>query len=53
MKHQITDDVNVNVKVDIPSQDLEDLIDAAVNGVVKVLVVWTASKIVLSLFKAS
>lgn len=32
MKHKIADDVNVNVSVDIPTEDLGDLIVSVVDG---------------------
>jgi hypothetical protein len=46
MKHKLVDDVNVNIKVDIPAQDLEDLIDKAVDAAITITVVVTVAQIV-------
>lgn len=51
MKHRIADDVNINVSVDIPTQDLEDLIDRATERVISIIVVATAANILKSIFK--
>jgi hypothetical protein len=47
MKHVITDDidVNVNLNVDIPAEELADLIDKATDAVVVIVVVATAAHI--------
>lgn len=46
VKHTIADDVNVNVKVDIPAEDLGDLIDKVVDAAITITVVVTAAQIV-------
>lgn len=47
MKHKFVDDanVNVNVDVDLPTEELEDLVDKVVDGAVTIIVVATAAHI--------
>lgn len=45
MKHIIADDVNVNLHVDIPAEDLGTLIDKAVDGAVTIIAVATVAHI--------
>jgi hypothetical protein len=52
MRHKLVDDVNVNVKVDIPTQDIEDVIDKVVDAAITLTVVFTAAQIFKSYFKA-
>lgn len=49
MKHKIVDDINVSL--DIPTQDLEDLVDKITEAVVTVIVVSTAAHILKHLIK--
>lgn len=50
MKHTIADDVNVNVNIGIPAQDLEDLINQVVDATITITVVVTVAQIVKSYF---
>lgn len=52
MKHTITDDVNVNVnvKVDIPAEDLADLIEVAKNAALTVIAASAAAHILKQFF---
>lgn len=50
MKHQLKDDINVNLNLDIPTKDVEVLVDHVADAVIKVAVVLTACRIVKSLF---
>lgn len=45
MKHKFTDDVNVNLTVKLPTEDLEQLIDKVVDGAVTIIAVVTAAHI--------
>lgn len=45
MKHVITDDVNVNVRVDIPTEELEGLVEKVVDGTITIIVVATVAHI--------
>lgn len=51
MKHTIADDVKVKVDVDLPTQDLEDLIKTATDCGVKLIAAYTVGKIVRSFFE--
>lgn len=42
MKHEHSD---INVKVDIPTEDLEDLVDTITNSAITIIVVATAAHI--------
>lgn len=48
MKHTFQDAVDINLKIDIPAEDLEDLIDKAVEGAVTIIVAATAARILRS-----
>jgi hypothetical protein len=48
LKHKIEDDVNINVN--LPTQDLEDLINTAANATVTVIAAVTVAQIVKSIF---
>lgn len=48
MKHKIADDVNVNVNVELPTQDLEGLIDKATEAVVVIIATYTVAHILKS-----
>lgn len=48
MKHH--HDADVNIKVDIPTQDLENLIDKATEAAVTIIVTYTVSQIFKSFF---
>lgn len=50
MKHTIADDVNVNVKLDIPAEDLADLIECAKDAVVTVIAAAAAAHILKQFF---
>lgn len=52
MKLNIADDVNANVRVvhEIPTQDLEDLIEKATDAVVTIIGVYTVAQIFKSIF---
>ncbi len=45
MKHKLTEDVNVNVKIDVPVEDLENLIDKVVDGAITIVAVATVAHI--------
>lgn len=45
MKHKIADDINVNLNIDIPAEDLGDLIDKVVDGAVTIIAVATVAHI--------
>lgn len=45
MKHKIADDVNVNLNVDIDTQNLATLVDKIVEGAVTIIVVATTAHI--------
>lgn len=45
MKHVITEDVNVNLHVDIPAEDLGNLIDKAIDGAITIITVATVAHI--------
>jgi hypothetical protein len=45
MKHTIKEDVNVNANVNIPTDELESLVDHIVDGAVTIIVVATAAHI--------
>lgn len=49
MKHQ--HDANVNVNVDIPTQDLEKLIDKATEAALTIIAAVTAAHILKQLFR--
>lgn len=51
MKHQIADDVNVKLHVDVDTQELGDLVDKVVDGTVKIIVIYTVSQIFRSYFE--
>jgi hypothetical protein len=44
-RHYIADDVDVNINVAIPAEELESLIDKATDAVVTIIVVATAAHI--------
>jgi hypothetical protein len=48
MKHHHTADINVNVE--LPTQDLEDLIDKATEAVITIIVAYTAAHLLKSIF---
>lgn len=48
MKHQLSD---VNVKVDIPTQDLERLIDKVTESAIMIIATVTAAHILKQLFR--
>lgn len=50
MKHRIADDVNVNVHVDIPAEDLVDLIECAKDAILTVIAAAAAAHILKGLF---
>jgi hypothetical protein len=45
MKHVIADDINVNVKIDIPADDLEQVIDKVTDAAVTIIIVATGAHI--------
>lgn len=47
MRHRFVDDanVNVNVDVDLPTEELEDLVDKIVDGVVTIIAATTVAHI--------
>lgn len=45
MKHIIANDINVNLHVDIPAEDLGNLIDKAVDGAITIITVATVTHI--------
>lgn len=47
MKH--VHDADLTVKIDVPTQDLEDLIDKVTNAAVTIIVIGTAAQVVKSL----
>lgn len=49
-KIEINDDVNINVNVEFPAQDLEDLIDRVTESIMAIVLVTTVSHIVKSIF---
>jgi hypothetical protein len=51
LRHRITDDVTVNVKVDIPTEDLEELIEKTTDAVLTIIAATTAAYIIKSLFR--
>lgn len=50
MKHKLVDDVNVNV--DLPTQDLEDLVTTVVDGAIKVIGFYMVADTLRHIFKA-
>lgn len=50
MRHKIVDDANVNVRVDIPAEDLADLIECARDAVLTIIAANTAAYIFKQLF---
>lgn len=51
MKHQITDDVDININVELPTGDLEDLIDKVTESTVIIIVAITVGSILKSIFQ--
>lgn len=49
MKHLHTAHIDVNL--DLPTQDLENLIDKATDAVVTIIIVFTGAQIVKSIFE--
>lgn len=47
MKH--VHDADLTVKIDVPTQDLENLIDKVTNAAVTIIVIGTAAQVVKSL----
>lgn len=47
MKH--IHDADLTVKIDVPTQDLENLIDKVTNAAVTIIVIGTAAQVVKSL----
>lgn len=45
MRHKIDEDVNVKLRVDIPAEDLADLIELATNSVLTIIAVATVAHI--------
>jgi hypothetical protein len=54
MKHTITDEVNanVNLNVNLPTQDLKELIETATDAALVVIAACTAAHILKSFFTA-
>lgn len=50
MKHIFVDDANVNVKVELPTEELGDLVDQIVDGVVTIIVVASVAHILRKAF---
>ena len=50
MRHKIVDDANVNVRVDIPAEDLADLIECARDAVLTIIAAATVAHIFKSMF---
>lgn len=50
MKHRIADDVNVNVKVDIPTDDVVEIVGAVKDAVVTVIAAAAAAHILKQFF---
>lgn len=50
MKHYLTDDVNINLRVDIPTQELETLVDKVADAVIMVIAAATVAHIAKSFF---
>jgi hypothetical protein len=48
LKHKLEDDVNININ--LPKQDLEDLIDKATNAAITIIATVTFAQIVKSIF---
>lgn len=51
MKH--IHDADLTIQVDVPTQDLEDLIDKVTNAAVTIIVVGTAAQVVKSLLTSN
>lgn len=51
MRHKIADDVNVNVRVDIPAEDLADLIELATSSILTIIAAATVAHIFKQLGK--
>lgn len=49
MKHR--HDADVNIKVDIPTQDIEDLIDKVTEAAVTIIAAYTVAQICKSIFQ--
>lgn len=45
MRHKFVDDANVNVNVELPTEELEDLVDKVVDGVVTIITAATVAHI--------
>ena len=45
MRHKIADDVNVNVHIDIPAEDLVDLIECAKDAALTIIAASTVAYI--------
>jgi len=50
MKH--SHDADVNIKVDIPTQDLEDLIDKVTESAITIIATYTVAQIFKSVFSS-
>lgn len=50
MKHKIQDDVEVNVNFEVPTQDLEALIDKVTESAVVIITAITVGSILKSIF---
>lgn len=48
MKHN--HDAEVNINLEIPKEEMEELIDKATDSAIKIIVVFTATQIIKSLF---
>lgn len=51
MKVKLQDDVDLNVNIELPSQDLEDLIDKVTESAVIIIAAITVGSILKSIFQ--
>lgn len=51
MKHTIADDINVNLNIDIPSEDVIDIIDKVTESALAIIAAVTAAYVLKSLFE--
>lgn len=50
VKHKIADDVDVNLRIDLPTQDLEDLVDKITESVLVMIAAATVAHILKQVF---
>jgi hypothetical protein len=46
MKHKFEDSIDINLKVEIPVEDVENLIDKAVDGAITIIAIATVAHII-------